>query len=38
MGACWIVLVESSAGNVVHHGRGCSPRLVVGGFSDLKTG
>lgn len=30
-----VVLVECSSGNLVHHGGGCSPRLVVGGFSDL---
>jgi hypothetical protein len=35
MGHGGVVLVECSSGNVVHHGSGCSPRLVVGSFSDL---
>jgi hypothetical protein len=35
LGRGGIVLVECSSGNVVHHGGGCSPGLVVGGFSDL---
>lgn len=30
-----VVLVEGSSGNLVHHGGGRSPRLIVGGFSDL---
>lgn len=30
-----VVLIEGSSGNLVHHSGGRSPRLVVGGFSDL---
>ena len=37
IGAWFVVLVEGSVGNVLHHAGRRSPGLVVGGFSDLKT-